>query len=34
MDIESLDCWYGFIYYKNDSKYELNERVEPVLEGL
>ena len=34
MDIEALDCWYGFIYYKNDSKFELTEQVEPVLEGL
>lgn len=33
-DVECLDCWYGFIYTKNDSKYKLTETMRPNLEGL
>ena len=33
-DVESLDCYYGFIYTKNNSKYRLKETVRPHLKGL
>lgn len=33
-DVESLGCWYGFIYTMNGSKYQLNETLRPNLEGL
>lgn len=33
-DVECLDCWYGFIYTKNESKYKLTETMRPNLEGL
>lgn len=33
-DVEALDCWYGYIYTKNDSPYRLRETVRPQLEGL
>ena len=33
-DVESLDCYYGFIYTKNNSKYRLKETIRPHLKGL
>ena len=33
-DVESIDCWYGYIYTKNDSPYRLKETLRPQLEGL
>lgn len=33
-DVECLDCWYGFIYTQNNSKYALRETIRPALEGL
>lgn len=33
-DVESLGCWYGYIYTMNASKYELRETLRPNLEGL
>ena len=33
-DVESLDCWYGYIYTKNDSPYRLKETIKPQLDGL
>ena len=33
-DVESLDCYYGFIYTKNNSKYRLKETIRPNLKGL
>jgi hypothetical protein len=33
-DVESLGCWYGFIYTMNNSKYQLKETIRPTLEGL
>jgi len=33
-DVECLNCWYGFVYTANNSKYELLETVRPQLEGL
>lgn len=33
-DVESLDCWYGYIYTQNNSPYRLQETVRPQLEGL
>ena len=33
-DVESLGCWYGYIYTKNNSKYDLRETLRPNLEGL
>ena len=28
-DVESLNCYYGFIYTRNESKYRLKETVRP-----
>ena len=28
-DVEALDCWYGYIYSRNDSPYRLQETVRP-----
>jgi hypothetical protein len=33
-DLQSLDCWYGLIYTRNDSKLPLKEAVNPILSGL
>ena len=33
-NVECLDCWLGFIYTKNDSKYKMTETMRPSLEGL
>lgn len=33
-DVESLECWYGYIYTQNNSKYRLQETVRPQLNGL
>jgi hypothetical protein len=33
-DVEALDCWYGFIYTKNQSPYRLKETLRPQLKGL
>lgn len=33
-DVESIDCWYGYIYTQNKSKYRLKETLRPQLEGL
>ena len=33
-DVESLDCWYGYIYTQNNSAYRLQETVRPQLNGL
>ena len=33
-DVECLNCWYGFIYTQNNSKYKLTETLRPALEGL
>ena len=33
-DVESLNCWYGFIYTMNNSKHQLSETIRPGLEGL
>ena len=33
-DVESLDCYYGFIYTKNESEYRLKETIRPHLKGL
>ena len=33
-DVESLNCYYGFIYTSNKSKYNLSETLRPRLEGL
>jgi hypothetical protein len=28
-DVEALDCWYGYIYTSNKSKYGLTETLRP-----
>ena len=33
-DVESLDCWYGYIYTQNNSPYRLKETLKPILTGL
>ena len=33
-DVESIDCWYGYIYTQNNSPYRLQETVRPQLSGL
>lgn len=33
-DLNSSKCWYGFIYTRNDSGYELKENIKPELDGL
>lgn len=33
-DLNESKCWYGFIYTKNDSGYELKEDIKPTLKGL
>ena len=33
-DVESLNCYYGFIYTRNESKYRLKETVRPQIKGL
>ena len=33
-DIESLPCWYGYIYTRNLSPHMLSETLRPQLEGL
>ena len=32
--IESLPCWYGYIYTQNQSAHRLQETLRPELEGL
>jgi len=33
LDVESTGCWYGFVYTKNDSAYQLRESFTPKLTG-
>lgn len=33
-DIESLPCWYGYIYTQNSSPHTLSETLRPQVEGL
>lgn len=33
-DIENLNCWFGYIYTKNESKHVLSETLRPQLEGI
>ena len=33
-DVESVNCWYGYIYTRNESPYRLQETVRPSLNGL
>ena len=33
-NVECLNCWYGFIYTRNDSQFRLTETMRPTLEGL
>ena len=33
-DVESLDCYYGYIYTYNNSPYRLQETLRPALTGL
>lgn len=33
-DVQSIDCWYGFIYTQNRSPYRLKETLCPELTGL
>lgn len=33
-DVESLDCWYGYIYTYNNSPYRLQETLRLTLQGL
>ena len=33
-DIESLPCWYGFVYTQNNSEHPLSETLSLELEGL
>ena len=33
-DVQSIDCWYGYIYTQNNSPYRLQETVRPQLTGL
>ena len=33
-DLESLPCWYGYIYTKNSSAKELRETLWPAVEGF
>ena len=32
--VESLPCWYGYIYTQNSSPYALSETLRPEFEGL
>jgi len=32
--IDASKCWYGFIYERNDSAYELKTNIVPTLKGL
>ena len=33
-DVEAMDCWYGFIYTRNQSPYQYQELLRPQLKGL
>jgi len=33
-DVQSIDCWYGYIYTQNRSPYRLRETLQPELTGL
>ena len=33
-DVESIDCWYGYIYTQNGSPFRLRETLQPELTGL
>ena len=33
-DVEALNCWYGFIYTKNNSQFPMTETMRPNLQGL
>lgn len=33
-DIESLNCWYGYIYTENNSSKMLQEKLRPQLQGI
>ena len=30
----ALECWQGYLYYKNDTKYNLKQTLTMNLEGL
>ena len=32
--LDALECWYGFIFTKNESPYKLSETLSLQLEGL
>ena len=32
--LDALECWYGFIFTKNESPYKLRETLSLQLEGL
>ena len=33
-DMGTFGCWYGFIYTKNDSPFDLRETFSPQLDGF
>ena len=33
-DLGASKCWYGFIYTCNQSKFPLNSRINPKMEGI
>ena len=33
-DIDSLPCWYGYVYTQNNSEHPLSETLSLELEGL
>lgn len=33
-DVESLPCWYGYIYTENNSEHRLKETLRPEFEGI
>ena len=32
-DMDATECWYGFIFTSNNSKYRLKEKLTPRLSG-
>ncbi len=34
ISLEATDCWYGFIYTRNESVHNIKEEITPKIEGL
>lgn len=33
-EIEPIGCWFGYIYFKNNTEFEISQSVTLTLKGL